>query len=303
MIAVFVVVALALLGQVRASDVAPSDLAAAKALYASASYEEALSRLSTSRGPEDLEQIEEYRALCLLALGRSAEAERTIERVVSRRPLYTATDADLSPRLVAIVHDVRKRLLPAAARSTYAKAKADFEDNNYAAAVAGFTELLAIVDDPDSADARAAMADLRQLGDGFLKLAKVQVDAAAKPAAPTPAATPAPAAPSHPSGPVIFSGDDSDVTPPVEIQRAMPAWTPSSPTLARLEFRGTLEIVVDEKGSVVSSAIRKSTTPAYDTALIDAAKSWRYRPATRNGAPVRYRTFIDVVLKPGDRSR
>ena len=38
----------------------------------------------------------------------------------------------------------------------------------------------------------------------------------------------------------------------------------------------------------------------YDTALLDAGKSWRYRPAIRKGEPVRYRTFIDIVLKPSD---
>jgi hypothetical protein len=32
--------------------------------------------------------------------------------------------------------------------------------------------------------------------------------------------------------------------------------------------------------------------------LLEAVKTWRYRPATRNGAPVRYRTFIAVLLKP-----
>jgi TonB family protein len=286
-----------LLGQARASDVAPSDLAAAKALYASASYEEALSRLSTAPGPEDLDQIEQYRALCLLALGRSTEAERTIERIVSRRPLYTATDAEVSPRLVTMLHDVRKRLLPVAARGVYAKAKADFDDKNYQGAVDGFNELLAIVADPDTADARAALADLKQLGEGFLKLATIEVAAAAKAAAAPPASAPVQTAP---QGPATYSADDSDVTPPVELQRTMPVWTPNLPTQARIEFRGTLEIVVDEDGHVASAAIRKSTTPGYDAALLDAAKSWRYRAATKSGQPVRYRTFIDVVLKPGD---
>ena len=284
-----------LVGQVRASDVAPSDLAAAKTLYASASYEEALARLSTVHGADELDQIEQYRALCLLALGRSAEAERALERIVSRKPLYTVTDADVSPRLIAILHDVRKRLLPAAARGTYAKAKADFDDRDYQTAADGFTELLAIVDDPDMDGARASLSDLKQLGDGFLKLARAEVARAAKTAAP-----PVPTVLPEPPAVEVFSAEDPDVTPPVEIRRTMPVWTPPAPTVARFEFRGTLEVVVDETGNVASAAIRKSTTPVYDAALLDAAKSWRYRPAIRNGEPVRYRTFIDVLLKPSD---
>ena len=165
--------------QTRAADAAVSDLAAAKVLYAAASYEEALSRLSTVRGPEELDQIEEYRALCLLALGRATDAEHALERLVSRKPLYMSSE-DVSPRLLGMLHGVRKRLLPAAARGVYAKAKVDFEEKNYAAAVDGFTELLAIVSDPDAADARASLSDLKQLGEGFLKLATAEAAAATK---------------------------------------------------------------------------------------------------------------------------
>ena len=166
-----------------------------------------------------------------------------------------------------MLHGVRKRLLPAAARGVYAKAKVDFEEKNYAAAVDGFTELLAIVSDPDAADARPSLSDLKQLGEGFLKLATAEAAAATKAASPPAAATTTPASPREPA---IYSADDLEVTPPVEIQRAMPAWTPSLPTHARLEFRGTLEVVVDEKGSVTSAAIRKPTTPGYDAVLLEA---------------------------------
>ena len=169
--------------QTRPADAAASDLAAAKALYASASYEEALSRLSTVRGPEELDQIEEYRALCLLALGRATDAEHALERLVARKPLYMSSE-DVSPRLLGMLHGVRKRLLPAAARGVYAKAKVDFEEKNYTSAVDGFTELLAIVSDPDAADARPSLSDLKQLGEGFLKLVTTEAAAATKAATP-----------------------------------------------------------------------------------------------------------------------
>ena len=61
-------------------------LASARDLYAAAKYEEALTILNGVRGAgfhgSDRPRIEEYRALCLLALGRGAEAELAIEALV-----------------------------------------------------------------------------------------------------------------------------------------------------------------------------------------------------------------------------
>jgi TonB family protein len=285
-----------ILGQARAADVAPSDLAAAKALYASASYEEALSRLSTVRNPDDVDQVEQYRALCLLALGRGPEAERTLERIVTRRPLYVATDADVSPRLVSMLHDVRKRLLPGAARTVYTKAKTDFDAKNYETASAGFTELLAILADPDTAEASAGLSDLKMLGEGFLKLANAELTA--KSQAEAPAAVKTPAAPAAPAGPAIYSADDTGVVAPTDIEKALPPWEPKDPAIARLTFRGTLEIVIDPQGNVESATMRKSVIAPYDAALLEAAKHWRFNPAKRNGEAVRFRRFIDIVLTP-----
>ena len=54
-------------------------LSAAKDLYASAAYEDALSTLSGldggSTGPEIARQADEYRAFCLYALGRTRAGE------------------------------------------------------------------------------------------------------------------------------------------------------------------------------------------------------------------------------------
>ena len=34
----------------------------------------------------------------------------------------------------------------------------------------------------------------------------------------------------------------------------------------------------------------------YDTLLVNAAREWKYRPATMNGTPVRFRKLIQVTL-------
>ena len=68
-------------------------LAAARDLYASARYDEALAMLNglrpqESANPANLRSIEQYRSLCLLALGRGAEAEAAIAAVVAADPMY-----------------------------------------------------------------------------------------------------------------------------------------------------------------------------------------------------------------------
>src|SRR6185436_11386770 len=69
-----------------------ADLTAIKALYASASYEDALSQLRGLEGDVDADQIEQYRALCLIALDRTQEAERSLEEIVVRSPMFVVPD-------------------------------------------------------------------------------------------------------------------------------------------------------------------------------------------------------------------
>src|SRR5215213_510994 len=81
---------------------AQDPLGSAKDLYASASYEEALStlsRLADGAAPEVARQIDQYRAFSLVALGRTAEAERVAERLVRNNPMGKFTDGEVSPRI------------------------------------------------------------------------------------------------------------------------------------------------------------------------------------------------------------
>ena len=157
-----------------------NDLAAARALYASASYEEALGAISTIDNGGNTAEIEEVRALCFLALGQVEDAEQALERIVRRQPLHHIKEADVTPRLVTMFQQVRRRVLPAATRDLYARAKADFDGKSYAAASSQLKTLLALVGDPDLAAQAPAMADLKMLGEGFLKLAEAELAAAAK---------------------------------------------------------------------------------------------------------------------------
>lgn len=118
------------------------------------------------------------------------------------------------------------------------------------------------------------------------------------PVAPPAAAAAAPAA-SLPAPTVteivIYSEADALVQPPVDVQRRLPPWSPP-PALARMAFRGALEVIIDETGGVASASIVESVHPIYDTSLVEAARRWRFQPATREGLAVPYRKTFEIVL-------
>lgn len=273
--------------------------ATAKTLYASASYEAALSALSGVDGLEDADQVDTYRALCLLALDRTLDAEQALERIVVRKPLYALDDAQHSPRLVAMFHGVRRRVLPAAAQRLYSTAKADFENKQYASAATQFKQLLAVVGDQDATDQTGVLADLRQLAGGFLTLTEASL--AERPATPAPAVPPAAAPPRaeapSPSQPIVYTAFAPGVTPPITAEQKLPPWT-SGPFLRGRNFVWRLELVIDEAGAVQSATLIEPIWPPYDLVLLSAAKLWRYRPALKDGQPVRFRKVLDIQLDP-----
>jgi hypothetical protein len=75
-------------------------LARAKALYTAAAYDEALALLNQfeSGGLTDALEVKQYRAFCLLALGRSDDARRVIQEIVESNPLFQPPQAQVSPR-------------------------------------------------------------------------------------------------------------------------------------------------------------------------------------------------------------
>src|SRR3982751_6842660 len=100
----------------------PKDpVGAARELYASARYDEALAALNDLRPseatPGDRRSIDQSRSLCLLALGRGTEAEGAIAAVVTADPSYQPSETEASPRVRAAFSEVRRRLLPGIATS------------------------------------------------------------------------------------------------------------------------------------------------------------------------------------------
>jgi len=276
---------------------APDVLTAARALYAAGNYEDALSRLAQATGDSAIAEVDEYRALCLLALGRSSEAQHTLEDLVAREPMFKMSDADISPRLVSMYRDTRKRLLPTAARDLYTKAKTDYDKKDFAASSAEFKNLLALLGDEDLAGSNSPVADLKMLAEGFSALADGEVAAANKAAAAAAAAAAPPSPPPTPATPKLYTEDDAQVAPPVAISMPYPSWRPPRADANR-EYHGTLRIVIDATGHVESATMVTPVTTSYDPLLLAAAKNWTFKPAQLDGENVRYAKVIAVVLSP-----
>jgi hypothetical protein len=274
---------------------AQDTLAAARQLYGSASYDEALAmldRLKTGGAgdPAAASVIDQYRAYCLLAVGRQPDAERAIESMVAANPAFRPDDA-VSPRLQSVFRDVRRRVLPGVVRQRYVGAKASFDQKAYQAAVDQFDAVLRLLEAPDVIATDPALADLRTVAVGFRDLAKA---AAAPAAVPSPAGPAAPSSPGPPSPPACYTAADIGVTAPAVIKQNVPPWPPGIPMPTS---RAVLDIVVNERGAVESVVVRQSIVPWYDELLVEQAKRWTYKPATRNGAPVKYRKLIQVVVE------
>jgi TonB family protein len=284
-------------GTSSASDESLNNLDRAKSLYASAAYDEALAvldQLSATPPRDESMSIAAYRVYCFLALDRQDDARTLIDRILHQNPLFVPSPNEASPHIQTIFRDVRRATLPNIARERYADAKAAFDRKDPTAA-RQFGDLLTLLDDADLRDWSAA-PDLRSVAAAFRDLAQAM-------ATPAPAPTAAEVKPPPPPEPmpfhpidITYTSADADVTPPVALTQRAPQWRPSTPQEAASDYRGVLRLLIDQAGAVTSATMATSTRPAYDQALMRAARDWKFQPAMKQGRPVRYLKIIEIHL-------
>lgn len=298
---------------------AQDDLARAKTLYASASYEDALTVLSSLHGktpPAQATDVAMYEVFCLVALGRGDDAKQAIETIVRDDPQYRLPAELASPRVQTMFDTLRLPLLPGLIRESYVRGREAFDGQDLPAALKEFDRVVALADELEPAK-DPGLRDLRTLASGFRDLVRRALapppvpappptpaakpdDQPAAPAAPTPATTTTPAAANARAAKTdarrTYGANDTDVKPPVAISQVFPPWRPVNAIEWKRQFQGAVDLLIDEQGHVASAAIVKSVHERYDPVLLDAARRWTYRPATRGGQPVPYRLTIAVNL-------
>jgi TonB family protein len=99
---------------------------------------------------------------------------------------------------------------------------------------------------------------------------------------------PTPSAPTPP--PPLREGDLVPLGPDVAPPRKLAGESPRTPAAARnLKLAGSvlLEFVVDEQGRVQDPRVLETAGGLLDTACLEAVRTWRYQPATKDGVKVR----------------
>ena len=293
-------VVLVLVAAPRVYAQAPLDVA--RDLYATADYEKALTLLDGLIAQSETSQIRQeaelFRALCYLALGKRDDADRAVETIVQRDPLYRAPE-DIAPRMRTAFGDAKKRLLPNIIQQHYNSAKAAFDAKDFGVAGDGFQRVLDALNDPDMkhAAAQSPLSDLKTLASGFRDLS---VQAIPPPPVAAMVALPPPVQPVQAqaqvyAAPKVYNGTEPGVIPPVAINQEFPKFPGRVPSGG---IAGAVEIVIDQTGAVESASMQTPVLSGYDTIVVQAARNWRYQPARVNGQPVKYRKSIKITVVP-----
>ena len=115
-------------------------------------------------------------------------------------------------------------------------------------------------------------------------------------APPKAAAKAAPARPGPDDGIYKVGGD---VKEPVQLTRVPPTY-PEEARKNRIQGVVKVEAIIDETGHVKKAEVNVSDgdpDESLATAALEAVKQWTYKPATRNGKPVKVRMTITVNFK------
>lgn len=104
-----------------------------------------------------------------------------------------------------------------------------------------------------------------------------------EPSAPAPTVAPAPSR--------AFTPDDLDVVQPVLLSSSLP-----TPSFEAPESVTVIDLVIDEHGRVVHATLASPIVRFEERMLLSAVKAWRFRPATKDGVPVKYRTRLTLTF-------
>ena len=86
-----------------------------------------------------------------------------------------------------------------------------------------------------------------------------------------------------------------DVAAPIAVYSPEPAYSDQA---RKSKFSGTVQlaIVVNTDGDVADAKVAKPVGHGLDQEAIDTVKTWKFKPATRNGIPVPVRVAVEVTF-------
>jgi hypothetical protein len=205
----------------------------------------------------------------LLASGRAEDAQRIFDSIVLANPLYRLDAARSTPEAVAALEASRRDILPALARRDYMNARAVLDAGDYNRALSEGSRIAAMLADYDRDAAFAALRTAVQQLLARAAAVKAREDDR------------------------IYTEADEGVTPPAPLSRQLPAELPAGITSQTV---GTLEMLISREGEVETIKLHTPLNRYHERMIVSAAKAWRYRPASKDGRPVRFRLITTINL-------
>jgi hypothetical protein len=108
-----------------------------------------------------------------------------------------------------------------------------------------------------------------------------------------PAPAPASVEPVFEESVEVFTAADSTVTPAVIVRPVLPKELPPGVPPEQI---GTIDVTVDEQGDVLHVKLISPANRYHERMLVSAAKMWKFRPAYKDGRPVRYKTRVRLTI-------
>lgn len=205
----------------------------------------------------------------LLASERAEDAQRAFDAIILANPLYQLDAARSTPEAVAALEASRRDILPALARRDYMNARTALDAGDYDRALSEGGRIATMLADYDR---DAAFAGLHSAVQQLLARAaamKAREDER------------------------IYTEADQGVTPPAPLSRQLPAALPFGITSQTV---GTLEMLISREGEVETVKLHTPLNRYHERMIVSAAKAWRYRPASKDGRPVRFRLITTINL-------
>jgi hypothetical protein len=211
------------------------------------------------------------RGSALLAAGDIAGAGIVFDSIVMRDPRYRLDAAQATPEVADALKRSKQAIVPTLARSHNDAGLAALDRGDFSLAVTEAERSLRLLEDPDIGS--AGEESRRAAGELLLTAS----------------------AAAHADEQTVYTADNNDVTPPRPLGRQLPA---QSRRAAPSDAIGRLEILVGRSGAVERVTLHTPTNAYQERMIVSAAKAWRYRPALRNGRPVRFSLLVSITL-PG----
>ncbi|WP_396615950.1 energy transducer TonB [Lysobacter soli] len=95
-------------------------------------------------------------------------------------------------------------------------------------------------------------------------------------------------------GPGHYCGAGQCDRPPKLVSAVAPTY-PTAALRAERNGQATVVFFIDESGAVSDPTLESATSPDFGQAALKAVRSWKYRPASRAGKPVRVGPMRQII--------